>query len=188
MYKYIPAFLLIILGISTRLLPHPANFAPIAAIALFAGIYLPKKFAITLPMIALLISDLVLGFYLWPVMVSVYFSFAITGIIGLVIQKNIRLKQIHVRWERFSTILGGTLLASILFFIITNWAVWAFGTMYTHNFNGLIQSYFMALPFFKNTLLGDLFYTGVLVGSMEVIQNYASSKNFGSKLEASTNK
>jgi len=174
MQKYIPALLLIILGASTRLLPHPANFAPIAAIALFAGIYLPKKFAIILPMAAMLISDLILGFYLWPVMLSVYFSFAVTGMIGLAIQKH----------KKFSTILGGTLLASIIFFTITNWAVWAFGTMYTHNFNGLIQSYLMALPFFKNTLLGDLFYTGVLVGSMEVIQNYTLNKNFGSKLEA----
>lgn len=174
MYKYIPALLLILLGISTRLLPHPANFAPIAAIALFAGIYLPKKFAIILPMVAMFLSDLVLGFYLWPVMISVYFSFAITGLLGLAIQKH----------KRVSTVLGGALLASILFFIITNGAVWAFGTMYSHNLNGLIQSYLMALPFFKNTLLGDLFYTGVLVGSMEVIQNYASSKNFGSKLEA----
>ncbi len=174
MQKYIPALLLILLGVSTRLLPHPANFAPIAAIALFAGIYLPKKFAIILPMAAMLISDLILGFYLWPVMVSVYFSFAVTGMIGLAIQKQ----------KKFSTVLGGALLASILFFIVTNWAVWAFGTMYAHNFNGLIQSYLMALPFFKNTLLGDLFYTGVLVGSMEVIQNYTLSKNFGSKLEA----
>lgn len=176
MQKYLPAFLLIILGVSTRLLPHPANFAPIAAIALFAGIYLPKKFAIILPMAAMFVSDLVLGFYLWPVMISVYFSFAITGVIGLAIQKH----------KKISTLLGGTLLASILFFLVTNWAVWAFGTMYTHNFNGLMQSYLMALPFFKNTLLGDLFYTGILVGSMEVIQNYTFSKNLGSKLEVTT--
>ncbi|OGH91184.1 MAG: hypothetical protein A2534_04375 [Candidatus Magasanikbacteria bacterium RIFOXYD2_FULL_39_9] len=174
MQKYIPAFLLIILGVSTRLLPHPANFAPIAAIALFAGIYLPKKFAIILPLVAMLVSDFLLGFYLWPVMVSVYLSFVITGFIGLGIQKQ----------KKASTILGGTLLASILFFIITNGAVWAFGTMYTHNLNGLLQSYLMALPFFKNTLLGDLFYTGILVGSMEVIQNYTLNKNLVSKLEA----
>ena len=144
MQKYIPAFLLIILGISMRLLPHPANFAPIAATALFAGIYLPKKFALIIPMIAMLASDLVLGFYLWPIMASVYIAFAITGLLGLAIKKN----------KKITTVLGSTLLASIIFFIVTNWAVWAFGNMYAHNFNGLMQSYLMALPFFKNTLLG----------------------------------
>ncbi|MBI2038073.1 MAG: hypothetical protein HYT15_04070 [Candidatus Magasanikbacteria bacterium] len=159
MQRYLPAFLLILLGISTRLLPHPANFAPIAAIALFSGIYLPRKFAIFIPMATMFVTDIVLGFYLWPVMLSVYATFALTGIIGLVIQKH----------KKLNTVLGGTLLASILFFIITNWAVWAFGTMYPHNLNGLMQSYIAALPFFKNTLLGDLFYTGVLVGSMEII-------------------
>lgn len=176
--KYLPALLLILLGVSTRLLPHPANFTPIAAIALFAGIYLPKKYALIVPMVAMFISDIVLGFYLWPVMVSVYFTFAITSILGLAIQKH----------KKAANILGGTLLASILFFLITNWAVWAFGTMYAHNFNGLIQSYIMALPFFKNTLLGDLFYTAVLVGSMEAIQYYNLNKNTTSKLEAQITK
>ena len=172
--KYLPAFLLILLGVSSRILPHPANFAPIAAIALFSGIYLPKKFAIMLPMAAMFLSDLIIGSYLWPVMISVYFSFAITGMIGLAIQKD----------KKISTVVGGALLASIIFFIITNWAVWAFGTMYTHNFNGLVQSYIMALPFFKNTLLGDLFYTAVLVGVMEAIQYYNLNKNTASNFEA----
>ncbi len=164
MQKYFPAFLLVILGILTRLLPHPANFTPIAATALFAGMYLPKKLAIIIPMAAMLASDIVLGFYLWPVMVSVYISFAIVGIIGLLISKQ----------RKISTVVGGTLLGSIIFFLITNWAVWAFGTMYIHNLNGLMQSYLMALPFFRNTLLGDLFYTGILVGGMEVIIHTAT--------------
>jgi hypothetical protein len=167
MQKYFPAFLLILLGISSRLLPHPANFAPIAAIGLFSGIYLPKKYALIIPGIALILSDWFLGFYVWQVMVAVYASFAIVGLIGLTIKNN---KKIHI-------ILGGTLLGSIIFFLVTNWAVWAFTPMYAHNVNGLLQSYFMALPFFKNTLLGDLFYTGVLVGAMEVIQNYVFSKH-----------
>jgi hypothetical protein len=68
------------------------------------------------------------------------------------------------------TVASGTLSASIIFFIITNYAVWAFGTMYPHTVNGLFQSYMMALPFFKNSVLGDMFYTGMLVGSMEAIR------------------
>ena len=81
---------------------------------------------------------------------------------GLWIRKN----------KRFSTVLGGTVLASILFFLTTNLAVWAFGTMYSHNLTGLMECYAMAVPFFKNSLLGDLFYTGIMVGSVEAIQTW----------------
>ncbi len=174
MQKYIPAFLLIILGLFSRILPHPANFAPIAAIALFSGIYLPKKWALTIPLIAMALSDIVLGTYQWQIMLTVYLAFIVTGLIGLAIKNN----------KKFQTILGGTLLASIIFFIATNWAVWAFGTMYPHSLNGLLQSYTMALPFFKNSLLGDLFYIGVLAGGMELAiklntQNTLETKKIG---------
>ena len=167
MQKYLPAFLLILLGIASRLLPHPANFAPIAAIALFSGIYLPKKFALTIPLIAMALSDIVLGSYHWQVMVTVYIAFIFTALIGLALKNH----------KRFTTVLGGTLLASIIFFITTNTAVWAFTTMYPHSATGLGQSFLMAIPFFKNSLLGDLFYTGVLVGGMELILNYQTNKN-----------
>jgi hypothetical protein len=159
MSKYIPAFLLVALGLFSRVLPHPANFAPIAGIALFAGIYLPKKLAIIVPLVAMALSDFIIGTYQWQIMLTVYLAFIVTGLIGLVIKNN----------NKFRTVLGGTLLASIIFFISTNWAVWAFGTMYPHTLNGLLQSYLMALPFFRNTILGDLFYVGVLVGGMELI-------------------
>ncbi len=153
----IPA-LLITLGFISRLLPHPANFAPIGAIALFGGLYLPKKWALILPLAVMFVSDLFIGFYSWQIMSAVYASFVLMGIIGFLIRNK----------KSFSKVLGGTILGSVLFFIITNAAVWMFGTMYTHDFSGLIQSYFMALPFFKNSLLGDLFYVGVMVGGFEV--------------------
>jgi hypothetical protein len=169
--KTILAVLLITLGITCRFLPHPANFAPIMAIALFSGIYLSKKWAITLPLSAMFISDIFIGFYSPKIMLAVYISFAIMGLIGLAIRKN----------KKFSTILGGTLLGSIIFFLATNTAVWAFGTMYTHDISGLMQSYAMAMPFFRNSLLGNLFYVGILVGSMELISNYYKTKQIISK-------
>lgn len=156
------AVLLITLGIISRLLPHPANFAPIAAIAIFGGLYLPKRWAIILPMLAMFVSDIFIGFYTWQIMVAVYGSFAIVGLIGLLVRKN----------KKAATVIGGTILGSVLFFLITNFAVWAFGNMYTHSFAGLTQCYTMAIPFFKNTLLGDLFYTGALVGSFELLIYY----------------
>lgn len=156
------AALLIALGFASRLLPHPANFAPIGAIAIFGGLYLPKRWAIILPMLAMFVSDIFIGFYTWQIMVAVYGSFAIVGLIGLLVRKN----------KKTATVIGGTILGSILFFLITNFAVWEFGNMYTHTFAGLIQCYTMAIPFFKNTILGDLFYTGALVGGFELLTYY----------------
>ncbi len=153
------AVLLITLGFVARLLPHPANFAPIAAIAIFGGLYLPKRWAIVLPVIAMFVSDIFIGFYTWQIMASVYLSFVLVGLISLLVKKN----------KKAATVIGGTILGSILFFFITNFAVWAFGSMYTHNFAGLMQCYTMAIPFFKNTLLGDLFYTAIMIGSFELL-------------------
>lgn len=156
------ALLLISLGLVARLLPHPPNFAPIAAIALFAGIYLSGRWVLILPVAAMFVSDIFIGFYNPKIMIAVYICFALTAVIGLLVKKN----------KKFSTILGGTLLGSILFFLITNAAVWAFGTMYPHNLTGLFESYTMAMPFFRNSLLGDLFFVGILVGSMESVMYY----------------
>lgn len=158
--------LLITLGIAARLLPHPANFAPIGAVALFGGIYLTRRYSMILPLIAMFISDIFIGFYTWQIMASVYISFALTGLIGLWVRKN----------KKLSTVVGGTVLGSILFFLITNFSVWAFGTMYTHDFSGLTQSYIMAIPFFRNSLLGDLFYVGLLVGTYEAIGYFLVKK------------
>lgn len=158
--------LLIIFGFAARLLPHAPNFAPIGAIALFGGMYLPRKLSIIAPLAAMLASDAIIGFYSWQIMMSVYTSFALMGFIGFWVREH----------KRFSNLIGGTLLGSTLFFLVTNGAVWAFGTMYPPTFSGLIQSYIMAIPFFRNTVLGDLFYVGVLVGSYEVIRYWIASR------------
>ncbi len=149
---------LVILGSSARLLPHPANFTPLAAIAIFGGLYLPKKLAILVPLSAMLISDTIIGFYSWKIMLVVYLSFALTGYVST---------KIH---DSFRSILSVTLAGSILFYLSTNAAVWVFGTMYTHDFSGLLESYTMALPFFRNSLLGDLFYTGILVSLYSLVK------------------
>lgn len=159
MKKLIPAFVLIALGIAARFLPHPANFAPIGAIAIFSGLYLPKKWALSLPLAAMFFSDLFIGLYAWPIMLSVYAGFVIMGLIGLLVRKN----------KKLSTILGGTILGGVIFYLLTNAAVWAFGSLYPRTPAGLMQSYVMAIPFFRNSLLGDLFYTGVLVGAYEAV-------------------
>ena len=159
MKKYLPALILTGLAVASRLIPHPANFTPIASVALFSGIYLPRRFAMAIPAAAMFISDIFLGFYSLPIMVSVYACFFISAVIGMRVREN----------KKFRTILGGTLLGSVIFFFATNLAVWAFGGLYAHTLSGLIDCYYMALPFFRNSLAGDIFYTAALVGCMEYI-------------------
>ncbi len=153
-------YLLILLGVVLRFLPHPANFAPIAAIGLFSGCYLRRRFAFILPLAAMLISDIFIGFYSWQVMVSVYLSFALVGLIGIWLKDH----------KSFTTVAGGTLLGSVIFFLVTNFAVWAFWPMYPHTWAGLVACYAAAIPFFKNTLMGNFFYVGVLFGSYELVR------------------
>ncbi len=159
-------FLFVAGAAALRLLPHPPNFAPIAAIALFGGVYLSRKFALGIPILAMLVSDIFIGFYKPVVMASVYGSFVLCGLIGLWLKKH----------KKAGTIIGSSLLCSVLFFIITNFAVWAFTPWYTKTLAGLVQCYVLALPFFRNTLLGDIFYVGVFFGVYELVRVWISKK------------
>ncbi len=155
--NFLGSILIIGFAVALRLLPHPANVAPIAALALFGGFYLNKKYALIVPLIALFISDIFIGFH--DTMLFVYGSFLLTGVIGLLCRP----------YRSFKTILLATLASSLLFFIITNFGVWMVSSMYPKTFDGLLQSYYFALPFFRNTILGDLLYTGLFIGSYEVL-------------------
>lgn len=149
--------LLICLGAIARLLPHPANFAPLGAIALFSGLYVPKRLSFAIPLAAMLLSDAVIGFYDIRIMAAVYSSFFLSISIGRMLKNK----------KKPVFICGGVSVGAIIFFLTTNAAVWAFGAMYPHSLSGLMQSYLMAIPFFRNSLLGDLFFTGILVGAAE---------------------
>jgi len=151
----------ILIGVLARVLPHPANFAPIAAMALFSGTYIPKKQALTIPLAAMFISDMVIGFDSIPMRVSVYGSFLVMILIGFWLKKHKTIKHIA----------AATLFSSVLFFVITNFSVWAFGTMYPKTISGLTECYFLALPFFKNTTLGDIVYSGLFFGGYEFVNN-----------------
>lgn len=163
--KLLNPTVIILFAVTLRLVPHPPNFAPIAAMALFGGAYLNRRYALVVPIAALLLSDLVIGFYSPLVMVSVYGSFVLTGLMGLWLKKRKSAGNVVL------TAMG----ASILFFLVTNFAVWAAGA-YARDLSGLAQSYVMGLPFFRNTLLGDLFYTGVFFGGYELVKSLAVQK------------
>ena len=135
------------------------NFTPVGAVALFAGCYLrDRKLAILVPFAALLLSDAVLGFHsLMPV---VYACFALTTWLGM--QLRTRISGLRV--------LGFALSGSLCFFILTNFAVWATSGMYPLTGAGLAQCFTMALPFFRNDLMGTLFYSGLLFGGLQLLQ------------------
>lgn len=167
--KFLNPLLIIIFAVVLRLVPHPANFAPIAAMALFGGVYLNKKYALIVPFVAMLISDYFIGFH--NTMPFVYGSFLLTGVIGLWLRNN----------KKFPVIVGATLFSSLLFFLITNFGVWLSGGLYPKTFAGLVNAYFYAIPFFRNTLIGDLFYTGLFFGGYEVILRFAKETVEGRK-------
>ena len=159
MTNFIVAVLLILFAAFSRLIPHPANFTPVAAIALFSGVYLNKKYFRIIPVAAMLLSDIFLGFH--STMIWIYGSFAVIALIGLWLKSH----------KKAGYIFGTTLVSSIIFFIVTNFGVWLSG-YYGFTFNGLVECYVMAVPFFKNTVAGDLFYVAAMFGIYEFVSRY----------------
>lgn len=156
------AILMIILGAVLRLVPHPANIAPIAALALFGGAHLPLRYGVVIPLLGMAISDIVIGFDLAS-LPYVYGMFALTAVIG--------------RWigERPGGIqlIAGSLVGSLGFFLVTN-LVWIYPeSLYPYTLAGQLESYTLALPFFRNTLLGDLGYTAGFFGLYALARNFA---------------
>lgn len=151
--------LFIAIGALSRLIPHPLNFTPIAAMSLFGGTYIRnKKLAFFIPMATLFLSDLVMqlvngtGFY--PEMMFVYGAMVLMTLVGFALRgKNQR-----------SAILAASLTGSILFFVVTNFGTWTTG-LYGYTTQGLINCYVAAIPFFKGTVMGDLFYNLVFFGA-----------------------
>lgn len=159
MKKTLLALGLILAAALSRLLPHPPNFTPLTAMALCGGVYLERRFALFLPLAALFVSDLFIGFH--RTMPFVYLSFLLIGLIGLWLAKR----------KRTSLIFSAAAASSILFFLITNFGVWVMdGSMYSRSIEGLIACYVAAIPFFRNTLFGDLVYTAFLFGLFELVE------------------
>jgi hypothetical protein len=160
--------LVMVFSFFARLLPHAPNFAPIGALAVLAGTYLPKKYALLLPLVLMLATDYFIGFYNIKIMLSVYLSFMLYVLLGNALGKDKKIGKLSL----------SAFLGALLFFLITNFAVWAFSPWYSKDLSGLLLSYTLALPFFKNTLLGDLFYTAtfflVFAASSAVISRLAS--------------
>ena len=139
-----------LLAALSRLIPHPPNFTPLIAIALFSGFYAANKALIYgLPIATMLISDLFLGFY--SISIFVYLSFLLISFFGTFSKNPGAVK-----------IVSAILLGSVSFFIITNFGVWVLGG-YPRNLAGLLRCYIVAIPFFKNTLMGSFSYSTIMI-------------------------
>lgn len=152
--------LMVFVAAIVRILPHPPNFAPIAAMALFSGAYFNKRiFAFAIPLLAMFVTDAIIGFYSYAWIV--YISFALIVLLGIVMLKKISVKNVVL----------ASVTASVSFFAVTNFGVWALGTLYPKTFAGLMESYIAAIPFFQNSLIGDLFFSGVMFGVYELVKH-----------------
>jgi hypothetical protein len=148
---------MILIAAFTRLIPHPPNFTAIGAMALFGGAYFSRKsLAFAVPLIAMFFSDMIIGFH--QGMYAVYLSFIFIVMIGLTLKNK----------KKAGNVFLASVSASVLFFIITNFAQWLSYPLYSKDIAGLIACYVAAIPFFHYTLLGDLFFVGALFGLFEL--------------------
>ena len=151
--------MMLLAGLS-RLIPHPFNFTAIMALALFGGAkFKSKPLAVVLPLIVMLITDAIIGFY--SLMPFVYGCIVITALIGTTIGQ--KANPFYV--------ISGSLISSVLFFLVTNAVVWYHNPQFTQDPSGLMFCYDVAVPFFKNQISGDLFFNFILFGSYRLVKS-----------------
>ncbi len=164
-------YFIVILAIAARFVPHMPNFAPITALAIFSGAYMSKKQALGVTLAARLVSDVFLGFFAWPLMIAVYACHAVGVLLGAWIQKKSS-QQAETGAvfgiSRSLKIVASSLFASVLFFLVTNFAF--FYPTYSHSWAGIMQAYVNGLPFFRGTFTGDLVYVAAFFGAYEFVQ------------------
>lgn len=149
-----------LIGVLSRLVPHIPNMTAVGGAAFFVGAKYGAKKSLIVILLTMLITDSVQGLH--SVMWATYGSLCVSIFIG----KYISSKR-HVGW-----IIGGSLFSSLVFFVLTNFAVWlAPNFMYQKTLSGLVECYTMAIPFFRNSLVGDLLYSGIFFGGFALVQS-----------------
>ena len=161
---------LIFIAALTRILPHPPNFSPIEAVALFGGAYFARRgWALIVPLVAMFLSDLLLGLLnggiYWGYFASagyllVYACIALSTVLGFGLRGKVD----------GGRVLAYSLAGSVLFFVVTNFGAWVSGTMYPKTGAGLAAAYAAGIPFFQWTVLGTLFYAALLFGGFELLR------------------
>ncbi|NOT89048.1 MAG: hypothetical protein HOP03_12810 [Lysobacter sp.] len=167
---------MILLAALSRLLPHPPNFSPVEAMALFGGAYFANRaWALLVPLAAMVLSDIALGLSMggeyWSYVAtslsfwSVYLCIALSTVLGFGLRGKVG----------GGNVLGYSLVGSILFFVVTNGVTWFGSTMYPQTGAGLVAAYVAGIPFFKWTVMGTLFYSAMLFGGFALLRRQAPS-------------
>lgn len=167
--KYFWVAMLIIVTALSRLLPHPWNFTPVTALFIFGGAKSGKSFFyFLLPMATVLVSDILLNNFVYNLpgrtlfyegALYVYLAYVLIFALNYILKPEIGLK-----------LAASSFTSSVLFFALTNFAAWTGNPVYSQDLSGLITSYSAGLPFFRNAILGDLFYTFAMFGVFQLIQ------------------
>ncbi|MEA3489896.1 MAG: DUF6580 family putative transport protein [Candidatus Omnitrophota bacterium] len=158
------AYLLILVGFMMRLVPHVPNMAPVAAIALFAGTYLDKRIVPWVPLAIMVISDLIIGLH--GVFLYTWGAFILIGYMGMWLRDR----------RTPMAIFGATVFSSLVFFIITNFGVWL--AWYPRTLEGFATCYIKALPFLRNTLMGNVLFAFVIFGSYELARRLVGETRY----------
>jgi hypothetical protein len=172
---------IICVAIITRIIPHYPNFTALGAAALFGGAYMSRKYGFLIPIVALFLSDLILNNLLY----AKQFPHAYDGFVLFVPQTLwtygalvliVIMGNRFIREGKLLSIIGTSVGASVVFFLITNFAVWPGSTIYPKSIEGLLMSYGAGIPFFWNTLIGDLFFVAVFFGGYALAKTFLFSK------------
>ncbi len=164
LYRTLLALALIVLAAALRIAPHPWNFTPVGAMALFAGAMLrDRRLAFLFPLLGLFAGDLFVGFH--KLMFLVYASFLVNVVIGLWLHDRCTVGRVSL----------GTLAGSIQFFFVTNFGVWLVLDTYGKTYTGLVACYIAGIPLFWNTLAGDTFYATLLFGGYALAERFIPS-------------
>jgi hypothetical protein len=159
LYRTLLALVLIAIAAALRVVPHPWNFTPVGAMALFSGAILKdRRLAFVVPLVALFAGDIFIGFH--KLMPIVYASFLVNVAIGFWLRNRRTVARISAT----------TLIGAIQFFLVTNFAVWAFGLSYPRTGAGLAACYVAGIPFFWNTLAGDAAYAALFFGTFALAE------------------
>ena len=169
---------LIVLGVAGRLLPHPPNFTPMAAIALFAGFIFIKRY---MAVVAVVSTMILCDYFAFGSLSASWFGSKSMFVVYLALLFPIVFKNLLQKKLGVLRIFGAALASSSVFFLATNFAVWAFSPMYEKTLEGLVLCYTMAIPFFQNTVAGDLIWSGVIFGAYLVLRNYSNLQIFKQK-------
>jgi hypothetical protein len=154
------------------------NFAPVAALALFAGYCMRSGLgAAAVPLVIMTLTDFVIGGYDWRLMIVVYSMLALPVCCRGFLRRHFGLRRGALA-TTLAGLLGCSLLASVSFFLVTNFACWILFDHYERSLSGLVHCYTMALPFFRHTLLGDAFFAICALGGYSLFWSVATSKRF----------